>query len=143
MNQDQMLTKNQSLVLRVLARSTAPLSAYAILDQLRGNGMRAPLQIYRALEKLMDFGLVHRLESLNAFIACRHKDCDTHETVAFTICKACGTVCEIGDHRLAGRLQALADMDDFTVERASVELRGTCRACMTNSATGQGERAPA
>ncbi|HSO47903.1 MAG TPA: transcriptional repressor, partial [Rhizobiaceae bacterium] len=56
------LTKNQSLVMGALARSDGPLSAYTILDQLRDNGFRAPLQVYRALEKLVEFGLVHRLE---------------------------------------------------------------------------------
>jgi Fur family transcriptional regulator, zinc uptake regulator len=70
------LTKNQALVLDVLSRAEQPMSAYTILDKLRDNGFRAPLQVYRALEKLLDFGLVHRLESLNSFVACSH----THES---------------------------------------------------------------
>jgi hypothetical protein len=71
-------------------RSERPLSAYTILDQLRDQGFRAPLQVYRALDKLVEFGLVHRLESLNAFVACRHPDCEDHETIAFMICEKCG-----------------------------------------------------
>ena len=58
------LTKNQSLVMSALSKAEGPLSAYSILDELRDQGFRAPLQVYRALEKLMDVGLVHRLESL-------------------------------------------------------------------------------
>jgi Fur family zinc uptake transcriptional regulator len=73
------LTKNQSLVMGALTNSDGPLSAYTILDQLRDHGFRAPLQVYRALDKLVEFGLVHRLESLNAFVACRHPGCDGHE----------------------------------------------------------------
>ena len=55
------LTRNQSLVMGTLASSNGPMSAYTILDELRGEGLRAPLQVYRALEKLVEFGLVHRL----------------------------------------------------------------------------------
>ncbi len=58
------LTRNQSLVLDTLSQSGGPLSAYTILDQLRDHGFRAPLQVYRALDKLVEFGMVHRLESL-------------------------------------------------------------------------------
>ncbi|MCB1460156.1 MAG: transcriptional repressor, partial [Nitratireductor sp.] len=66
------LTRNQLLVLNALVAAGGPLSAYGILDQLREEGFRAPLQVYRALEKLVDQGKVHRLESLNAFVACSH-----------------------------------------------------------------------
>jgi Fur family zinc uptake transcriptional regulator len=62
------LTKNQSLVMGALSQANGPLSAYTILDELREHGFRAPLQVYRALEKVVEFGLVHRLESLNAFV---------------------------------------------------------------------------
>jgi len=67
------LTRNQSLVFGALSRAEGPLSAYTILDQLRDDGFRAPLQVYRALDKLVETGMVHRLESLNAFVACSHR----------------------------------------------------------------------
>ena len=69
------LTKNQTLVMGALSQAKGPLSAYTILDELRDDGFRAPLQVYRALEKLVELGLVHRLESLNAFVACQHTSC--------------------------------------------------------------------
>jgi Fur family zinc uptake transcriptional regulator len=70
------LSNNERLVLDVLGRENSPKSAYMILDVLRGSGFRAPLQVYRALEKLIGMGRVHRLESLNAFIACNHISCE-------------------------------------------------------------------
>ncbi len=123
------LTKNQSLVMGALARSDGPLSAYTILDQLRDSGFRAPLQVYRALDKLVEFGLVHRLESLNAFVACRHPGCEGHETTAFMICERCGVVSELTDGALAMRLKHLAVEAGFGLKKSTIELRGICRGC--------------
>ncbi len=64
------LTRNQQLVLDRLAASPAALTAYDLLDQLRPAGLRAPVQVYRALETLGQRGLIHRIESLNAYVAC-------------------------------------------------------------------------
>jgi Fur family zinc uptake transcriptional regulator len=123
------LTRNQNLVLEALSESSGPLSAYGILDRLRDDGFRAPLQVYRALDKLVEFGLVHRLESLNAFVACRHPENETHESAVFTICESCGGVGEIADDGLSGRLRALARGGGFELRKSVVELRGTCRDC--------------
>jgi Fur family zinc uptake transcriptional regulator len=123
------LTRNQALVMSALTGSDGPLSAYTILDQLRDHGFRAPLQVYRALDKLVEFGLVHRLESLNAFVACRHPGCDSLETIAFMICERCKQVNEISDHSLAKRLKFLATEAGFALKKSAVELRGVCSAC--------------
>ncbi len=123
------LTRNQLLVLGTLSQSGGPLSAYSILDQLRDQGFRAPLQVYRALDKLVEFGMVHRLESLNAFVACRHPSCDAHETIAFTICDECGQVSEISDDTISDRLQSLATDTGFALKKSTVELRGICHKC--------------
>ncbi len=127
------LTRNQSLVMTALEAATQPLSAYSLLDLLRGNGFRAPLQVYRALDKLVDFGLVHRLESLNAFVACSHPGCETHATTAFMICNTCGHVGELTDADLAGRLAAMASASGFALEKSTVELRGLCGDCVSSS----------
>ena len=123
------LTKNQALVLSALSKVDSPLSAYAILDDLRDDGFRAPLQVYRALEKLQEYGLVHRLESLNAFIACTHPDCDDHGTIAFAICEECGQVREFADEAIAGRISDWAQTENFRMRKAVIELRGRCSAC--------------
>jgi len=128
-HEDAELTKNQSLVFEALSLVEGPLTAYNILDELREHGFRAPLQVYRALEKLIEFGMVHRLESLNAFVACRHPDCDASEVVAFTICETCGNVSEISDNTLTGRLSTLAQEARFALKKSIVELRGICRGC--------------
>lgn len=125
----QDLTRNQSLVMGALSQSEGPLSAYTILDQLRDHGFRAPLQVYRALDKLVEFGLVHRLESLNAFVACRHPSCEDHETVVFMICETCGQVNEVSDSTLAKHLKRLAVEAGFALEKSTVELRGICANC--------------
>lgn len=122
------LTKNQSLVMGELSKADGPLSAYAILDQLRDHGLRTPPQVYRALDKLVEFGLVHKLESLNAFVAYRDPGRETHE-MTFMICETCGQVSEIADERLAQHLTRLARAAQFKLTKTTIELRGTCRAC--------------
>jgi Fur family zinc uptake transcriptional regulator len=125
------LTKNQALVFDALSASQAPLSAYGILDQLRDKGFRAPLQVYRALDKLVEFGLVHRLESINAFVACAHpqNDCCSHGTVAFAICNNCGQVAEFHDHTIDHRLADWAKGRHFKAEKTTIEIRGLCANC--------------
>lgn len=128
------LTRNQELVLSALTASTGPLSAYDILDKLRGDGLRAPLQIYRALEKLVDRGLAHRLESLNAFVACADTHCHRKGLIAFAICETCGKVDEFADAVIEERLGAWAGQKGFKVERTTMEIRGRCAECLQKAA---------
>jgi Fur family zinc uptake transcriptional regulator len=123
------LTKNQKLVYDALADAEGPMSAYTILDRLRDEGFRAPLQVYRALDKLLTFGLVHRLESLNAFVACCQPHCHTHDMIAFAICETCGQVDEFSDPVLEERLGGWAKAHQFSPAKTIVELRGLCRQC--------------
>ncbi len=128
------LTKNQSLVLDVLTRSDQPVSAYTILDRLRDHGFRAPLQVYRALEKLTEAGLVHRLESINAFVACAHRNAaccggHAHGTVAFAICTGCGQATEFHDHDIDHRLDGWAKARNFRPQKTTIEIRGLCESC--------------
>ena len=123
------LTRNQQLVFDALSDSKTPLSAYTLLDQLRGSGFRAPLQVYRALEKLIDNGQVHRLESLNSFVACQHSDCDQHKTIAFAICDSCEKVAELTDTKLSSLVRSISSNSHFKLENSVVELRGKCETC--------------
>ena len=132
MNQPAELTRNQTLVLGVLKHAGAPRSAYDILDGLRGDGFRAPLQVYRALDKLVEMGLVHRLESLNAFVACSHPhdhEAHGHGVTAFAICEDCGSVTEFHDETIEGRLSAWQKSRHFKPEKTTIEIRGHCQAC--------------
>ncbi len=123
------LTRNQTLVLDKLTRNDQPMSAYTLLDELRGEGLKAPLQVYRALDKLMAQGRVHRLESISAFVACQHPDCQSHAATVFMICEKCGKVSEQANAGVAKALAIVAHADGFAVEKMSIELRGACGKC--------------
>jgi Fur family zinc uptake transcriptional regulator len=123
------LTRNQACVFETLQKADGPLSAYTILDELREDGFRAPLQVYRALDKLVATGLVHRLESLNAFVACDHPEGDPHGAIAFAICGDCGRVDEFADDEILTRLGNWARSEAFRLDKTIIELRGTCSDC--------------
>ena len=126
------LTRNQELVLGTLAHATAPMSAYDILDELRNDGLRAPLQIYRALEKLTERGLAHRLESLNAFVCCADAHCHESGSSAFAICEKCGRVEEFAERAVEQTLMGWSQSAGFRPTRMTVELRGICRDCSSS-----------
>lgn len=134
MNSHPDLTRNQALVFKALDKAGGPLSAYTILDQLRDDGFRAPLQVYRALEKLQEFGLVHRLESVNAFVACCHPHGHQHEMTAFAICQNCGKVEEFSDAIIAERLGEWVRTYRFTPAKTTIEIRGDCAVCAATGA---------
>lgn len=123
------LTKHQSLVLNALAQEANPVSAYALLDHLRSDGLRAPQQVYRALDKLIEYGLVHRLETLNSFVACAHPHDHEHGPVVFAICDQCGHVDEFSDPAIERRLKAWSKESAFRMSTATVEMHGTCGRC--------------
>jgi Fur family zinc uptake transcriptional regulator len=123
------LTRNQAAVYDVLSAADAPMTAYTILERLSSAGFRAPLQVYRALDKLLQHGMVHRLESLNAFVACKHPECDGHAAVAFTICDECGHVAEINDADLAVSLSTMTGGAGFRPKKTTIEIRGACSDC--------------
>jgi Fur family zinc uptake transcriptional regulator len=128
---DLKLTKNQSLVLSVLQSSEQPLSAYSILDRLRDEGLRAPLQVYRALEKLLQAGRIHRLESKNAFVVCCHsKHGQIHPRItAFEICESCGKVSEFHNTEIEDALARHARSSGFKVRSSTIEIHGLCAGC--------------
>lgn len=130
MTQKTELTRNQSLVLARLEGAQGPLSAYALLDLLRDEGFRAPLQVYRALDTLVKSGRVHRLESLNSFVACNglhhHHE---HAMTGFAICDACGAVEEFSDEVVTARLEGWGSASGFRPSGAVIELHGQCVAC--------------
>ena len=73
-NTSSKLTNNQQTVLNLLEKSKEPLKAYAILYDTQKKGIKAPLQVYRALDKLIEIGKVHKIESKNSYMACEHKN---------------------------------------------------------------------
>lgn len=124
------LTKNQGLVLKVLKTSGHQMSAYDILAHLKPKGLKAPLQVYRALEKLIELQLVHKLESLNAFVSCDHETCHGSDHTAFTICNDCGDVTELGDDNVAKLLKQRVGKTGFKISKTAIEITGVCENCI-------------
>ncbi|HJS32563.1 MAG TPA: Fur family transcriptional regulator [Alphaproteobacteria bacterium] len=123
------LTPLRKRVLEFVWSSHQPIGAYAILDRLRTENGRAvgPPTVYRALEFLVERGLVHRLASLNAFVGCAQPG-DAH-IVQFLICRQCGTAAELDDARVAGALDRRAAALGFRVQDQVIELSGLCSQC--------------
>ena len=122
------LTKNQRLVLEMLTTAPKPVSAYSLLDQLKEYGLRAPPQIYRALEKLLALGLIHKVESINSFVACQHSGC-AHQIAGFAICDQCNQVDEIIDDNLESQIKILAEGAGLVPKKSTMEIHGICRTC--------------
>jgi Fur family zinc uptake transcriptional regulator len=121
------LSRNQRQVLNCLRKAKAPLSAYAILDRVRKSGISHPPTVYRALNELMQLGMVHRLETRSAFIACGHGACDGK--YAFAICRACQKVVEIPLSQAEQQTLLALAPDDIETEQVTLELAGLCREC--------------
>ena len=114
-------------VLELLRCQRRPLSAYEILEALRGDGVTAAMTVYRALARLLESGQVHRIESLNAWTAC----CEPHHsgTPVFEICDGCGNVTEHVASHLARDIAALSADSGFVPDRPVIEIHGRCSDC--------------
>ena len=97
MQKQTFLTKNQQIVLNLVEKSSQPLKAYSILFNVQKKGIKAPLQVYRALDRLVEIGKIHKIESRNAFIACQDSSCQISKATAFSICESCEKVTEISN----------------------------------------------
>lgn len=126
------LTQQRKVVLQLLCAAEKPLSAYELLDRLRTDIKNpAPPTVYRALDFLLEQGLVHKLESLSAYIGCTHPD-HPHAS-QFLICSDCGEVEEVEDSSIANSLQKAGKAAGFQTRRPIVELVGTCAQCSRES----------
>lgn len=123
------LTDLRRQVLGLILDSDAPAGAYDLLDRLRATrDGAAPPTVYRALDFLLEQGLIHKLERLSAFVGCiAHEDGD--HAAQFLICRSCGKVTEIEDHELAHALDDAARRLGFIVGKATIEAEGVCAAC--------------
>jgi Fur family transcriptional regulator, zinc uptake regulator len=128
----QRLTTIRRKVLEAMLASHRPLGAYELIDRLAETMARpAPITIYRALDFLMENGLVHRIESRNAFLACAHNH-DAMSTVAFLICDRCGLVGEIPATPIATSINEAARNSGFAAKMSVVEITGTCAHCQSS-----------
>jgi Fur family zinc uptake transcriptional regulator len=122
------LTPQRRRVLELVWNSHAPVGAYALLDRMRDGGARAqPPTVYRALDFLVEHGLVHRIESLNAYVGCA-QPARSH-VGQFLICTRCRSAAELDDPGIAAAIARRTGEIGFSVSRATVEIAGLCPNC--------------
>lgn len=127
------LTPIRAHVLGLIADAGRPLKAYDLLDQVRegeGPGAAAPPTVYRALDFLLGNGFIHKLESVNAFVACHHPSSRQH-SVPFLICDGCQSATELEDERVVELLDDRARALGFVPQAQTLEVHGLCADCIS------------
>jgi len=121
---------NTDRILNLMKKKNKPLTAYEILDDLSSEGITAPTTIYRALNKLVSKGLIHKIESLNSWMIC----CGFHKNKIpiFEICKNCGDVKEHLDKKLTESIETLTNRTGFLPDNPIFEIHGQCEQCSLN-----------
>lgn len=127
------LTSLREQVLELIWQNHKPLGAYTLMDMLASASTRrvAPPTVYRALDFLLEQGLVHRINGLNAFIGCPSPE-KTHQS-HFLICRVCNAAIELDSVKLTQDIQLSAKEAGFSVESHSLEVMGTCPSCAKSS----------
>ena len=121
------LTPLRKKVLTLLLESDGPAKAYDLLQQLGDDGAAKPPTVYRSLDFLLEMGLAHRIESLNAFVACGHWK-HGHAAV-FLICDKCGSAGELHAGDSVKKLTQEVEATKFKMRGAVIEVRGLCPDC--------------
>ena len=123
------LSKNQQMVFDIIIKAKEPLKAYSILYNVQKKGINAPQQIYRALDKLIEIGKIHKIESRNAFVACKNANCEISKATAFSICENCEKVTELNNPKLSTLITTLKDSSGMNYKKFNLELFGLCKKC--------------
>ena len=131
MHRESDLSKNQQIIFDLIDKSSEPLKAYTILFNVQKKGIKAPPQVYRALDKLVEIGKIHKIESKNAFVACKNSNCEISKATAFSICESCEIVDEISDIKLSKYLLKFNDNKGMKYKRFNLEFFGLCNRCKT------------
>jgi Fur family zinc uptake transcriptional regulator len=125
------LTPIRARVLGLVAAAGQPIKAYDLLEQVRegeGAGAAAPPTVYRALDFLLANGFIHKLESVNAFVACHHPSTAQH-SVPFLICDRCHSAVELEDLDVVAQLERRAKSLGFQPQAQTLEVHGLCARC--------------
>ena len=129
MQKQETLSRNQKIILDLIEKSDQPLKAYSILFDVKKKGINAPLQVYRALDKLVEIGKIHKIESRNAFIACKNSKCQITKATVFSICESCEDVTEVSNLKLSKYLNNFADKSGMKYNKYNLEFFGLCKNC--------------
>jgi Fur family zinc uptake transcriptional regulator len=130
------LTPIRARVLGLVAEAGKPVKAYDLLEMIRpgnsgegeGAGAAAPPTVYRALDFLLANGFIHKLESVNAFVACHHPSTAQH-SVPFLICDRCHSAVELEDKAVVAALDERARALGFVPQAQTLEVHGLCARC--------------
>ncbi len=128
------LTPQRERVLSILLETHKPMGAYSLLERLAAEGQKSqPPMVYRALDFLTELNLVHKIQSLNAFIACARPNA-VHPP-QFLICQNCAKVAELVDTAITSAIEKAASAQGFAVSRTMLEAVGLCPQCQSSSAS--------
>jgi Fur family zinc uptake transcriptional regulator len=122
------LTPLRRRVFEALAASEAPLGAYDLVERLGVERRVAPISVYRALDFLIEAGLIHRIATQNSYLPCHHSH-DAHEATLFLVCKTCGHVDEVSSVDVARGIDGTAAAAGFRTGHRPVEIEGECQTC--------------
>jgi len=129
--QDARLTAQRQRILELIWQEHKPVGAYELLERLRADGVKAaPPTVYRALEFLLANGLIHRIESLNAYTGCTTPGTPHHGQ--FLVCSQCHRIAELDEQAISGQLDASAQRHGFLIEHQTVEISGLCPQCRSS-----------
>jgi Fur family zinc uptake transcriptional regulator len=132
------LTPIRRKVLELLLESGRATKAYSLLDDMRAiHPGSAPPTVYRALDFLLSAGLVHRIESINAFTVCH--DLTQCQHGILVVCQQCGNVTELHQPKLRAALVAQIEDAGYRLAGEEIELKGLCAACQAAQAANGGE----
>lgn len=120
------MTSSRLRTYELILEANAPVKAYDVIDRFHPEGAAKPPTVYRALSFLEQMGLIHRIESLNAFVACDTRD--RKHTAGFLLCDCCGQSVEIAIPNVQD-IEASAATAGFSVAHITLEARGLCAAC--------------
>ena len=125
----QQLSHNQKLVHKLLKSSKKPLKAYSILFEIQKTGIKSPTQVYRALDKLIEIGKVHKIESKNSYVACKNTNCLNKSSTTFLICNSCEKITEIEDEAISEQFSSICKNFNSKYSEHNLEIFGTCFSC--------------
>jgi len=126
-SRNQRFTKLRKRIFELIWQQHKPIRAYDILGQLQQDGRAAPPTVYRALDFLLELGLIHRIESMNAFVGCNNPE-QKHEG-QFFICNNCGAFVELDSTSINSAISHSAEHSGFEIQQRTIEITGLCPEC--------------
>ncbi len=121
---------NKELVFNIIKKSSKHLTAYEILDKLQKIKKTQPMTVYRALDFLLENGFIHKINTLNAYIACTHTL--KHDHCYFIICDKCDQVQECCDEAITETIEKTLSQNRFSHKEIALEISGSCDDCLQN-----------